>query len=90
MWKDIVDYPAYTDPDGLFLASNATRTYARGIAFAAMGCVDEALREQAIFARECADEKTSARILHNNVARDLFAIGAEMLAGEICYRPGKI
>jgi len=85
-WEQIIAQGLPTDP---VLYSNLTAMihYAKGVAHAALGQVDQALAEQALF-RAARARVPEERLLHNNRCQDLFAIAEEMLAGEIEYRRG--
>ncbi len=85
-WEEII---AQDLPDDPVLFSNLTAMihYARGVAHAALGQVDRALAEQALF-RAARARVPDTRLLHNNTCQDLFAIAEEMLSGEIAYRQG--
>jgi tetratricopeptide (TPR) repeat protein len=83
-WKEILELP---EPPAWQLATRADWHYARGIALAAQGRVDEAAFEQLAFAGAAA--KVPADYLHgNNPVAALLAIAREMLAGELDYRRG--
>ena len=60
-----------------------TYHYARGIALAAKGRVDEADRELAAVKKVLADPALDGPLFSPNMARSVFAIAPEMLAGEI-------
>ena len=62
--------------------------YARGIAFAATGKVDEAKHEQVKFL-EAKNRVPETSILFNNTSRDILGVAELMLAGEISYRAGE-
>lgn len=85
-WEEII---AQDLPDDPVLYANLTAMihYAKGVAHAALGQVDQALAAQVLFrvARAAVPEQ---RLLHNNRCQDLFAIAEEMLSGEIEYRRG--
>lgn len=85
-WEEII---AQDLPDDPVLYANLTAMihYAKGVAHAALGQVDLALAEQALF-RAARARVPETRLLHNNRCQDLFAIAEEMLAGEIEYRRG--
>jgi tetratricopeptide (TPR) repeat protein len=84
-WDEVLAQPDF--PEQLVI-SNALRHYARGIAQAALGRVDEATKERDQLATAIlkVDEKA---IVGNNSASDVLAIAARMLAGEIAFRSGK-
>lgn len=85
-WEQIIAQDLPADP---VLYSNLTAMihYAKGVAHAALGQVDQALAEQVLF-RAARARVPEERLLHNNRCQDLFAIAEEMLAGEIEYRRG--
>ncbi|MFU8880897.1 MAG: tetratricopeptide repeat protein [Rhodobacterales bacterium] len=85
-WEEII---AQDLPDDPVLYANLTAMihYAKGVAHAALGQVDQALAAQARFRAARADVPDQ-RLLHNNRCQDLFAIAEEMLSGEIEYRRG--
>lgn len=83
-WQEILREPA---PAPELLATNADWHYARGIALAALGRVDEAAFEQIAFEGACA--KVPAEYQHGtNSARAVLDVAREMLAGELEYRRG--
>jgi tetratricopeptide (TPR) repeat protein len=84
-WDDVLRYPEF--PASLTI-STALRHYARGVALAAQGKVDEATaeRDQLAAAILKVDEKAT---VGNSSAADVLAIAARMLAGEIAYRRGE-
>jgi tetratricopeptide (TPR) repeat protein len=83
-WEEILQEP---EPREELYAARAVWRYARGIALASLGRVEEALREQEAFvrAREAVPE---TRLLFNNPVKEILAVAAEVLAGEIEYRRG--
>ncbi len=85
-WEEII---AQDLPDDPVLYANLTAMihYAKGVAHAALGQVDEALAAQALF-RAARARVPDTRLLHNNRCQDLFTIAEEMLTGEIEYRRG--
>lgn len=87
-WDDILAEPMDTDGD-VFPTCIATGHYARGIAYASKGDVVNARAEQVKFRAALKDGggvPLSARVLHNNPAPSILAIGEDMLEGEILYR----
>ena len=83
-WDAILREP---EPAPELFATRADWHYARGIALAATGRVEEALFEQVAF--EGAAAKVPADYLHgNNSVAAVLAVAREMLAGEIDYRRG--
>lgn len=85
-WEEIIAQDLPEDPV-LFSNLTAMIHYAKGVAHAALGQVDRALAEQALF-RATRARVPETRLLHNNTCQDLFAIAEEMLSGEIEYRRG--
>jgi tetratricopeptide (TPR) repeat protein len=61
--------------------------YAKGVALAATGRVDEAREQKALFEAAVA-RVPGTRYVFNNTCHDILAVAAEMLAGEIEYRVG--
>jgi tetratricopeptide (TPR) repeat protein len=86
-WEEII---AQDLPSDQLLYANLTAMihYAKGVAHAALGQVEQALNEQARFCAARAKVPES-RLLHNNTCQDLFTIAEEMLSGEIAYRRGR-
>ena len=83
-WQEIIAEPLPADP-GLFCVTAAIMRYARGVALAAMGRVEEAQQEQDAFVAAVARVPES-RYLFNNTCLDILGVAAEMLAGELEYR----
>jgi tetratricopeptide (TPR) repeat protein len=83
-WNEILAEP---EPAPELFATRADWHYARGIALAALGRVEEAAFEQVAF--EGAAAKVPASYLHgNNSVAAVLAVAREMLAGELDYRRG--
>lgn len=83
-WEEILREP---EPAPELFATRTDWHYARGIAFAALGRVEEAAFEQVAF--EGALAKVPADYLHgNNKVVAVEAVAREMLAGELDYRRG--
>lgn len=81
-WDEIL---RESEPAPELLATRADWHYARGIALAALGRVDEAIFEQVAF--EGAAAKVPSNYLHgNNTVAAVLAVAREMLAGELDYR----
>ncbi|CAM9781967.1 unnamed protein product [Ascophyllum nodosum] len=92
MWDDILAEPL-PQSDKLYATTVATAYYARGIAYASKGLVDEAEMEQAKYSDAMKNPALSGRLLHNNVVISdegpcVLKVGESMLAGEIEYRKG--
>ena len=86
MWDEILAEP---EPAGdVHAAARAVRRYARGVALAALGRVDEARAEQAAFL-EAKAAVPESRLLFNNPVRPILEVATHVLAGEIEYRRGR-
>ena len=85
-WQEIIDTPLPEDQE-LYCVTTAMIHYARGVALAATGHVNEAEEEQRRFVA-AVGRVPDSRYLFNNVCLDILAIAAEMLAGELEYRKG--
>ncbi len=85
-WDDLVAHPLPDDAE-LYCTTAATIHYGRGVAHASKGQIPQARAEREAFAAAYARIPES-RYLFNNTARDILAIAAEMLDGEILYREG--
>lgn len=83
-WDDLIAQPLPADPE-LYCTTATTVHYGRGVAFAATGQLSEAHAERAAFAEAYARIPDS-RYLFNNTSRDILAVAAAMLDGEIAYR----
>lgn len=83
-WQEIIDEPAPQDPE-LFPVTIAMDHYAKGIAYAALGEIDHALRQQALFKEACS-RIPETRYFSNNSALDVLGVAEAMLAGELAYR----
>lgn len=85
-WREIIEEPL---PEDQLLWANLTATlhYAKGVAHAALGEVQDAETEQTKFltARDVMPED---RRLHNVLCLDQLAVAEAMLEGEIEYRKG--
>ncbi|HEY9265292.1 MAG TPA: hypothetical protein VIQ11_11860, partial [Mycobacterium sp.] len=86
-WDELIATPLPDDP-ALYCTTAATIHYGRGVAHAATGQLDQARAERASFA-EAYDRIPESRYLFNNTSRDILAIAAAMLDGEIAYRAGR-
>jgi tetratricopeptide (TPR) repeat protein len=84
-WDDILKEPK--PADHLPMTQSIWR-YARGVAYAATGKVDEAKHEQVAFL-ETKELVPETSILFNNTSRDILGVAEAMLAGEIAYRAGQ-
>ena len=85
-WDEILKEP---EPPEIFPIARAMRHHIRGIAYAAKGETAKAREEQKAF-REAAKKPAKDATFGNNKATDLFAVGDDMLEGEILVREGKM
>jgi tetratricopeptide (TPR) repeat protein len=85
-WDEILREPA---PPEIFPIARAMRHHIRAIAYAAKGETAKAREEQKAF-REAAKKPAKDATFGNNKATDLFAVGDDMLEGEILVREGKM
>jgi tetratricopeptide (TPR) repeat protein len=83
-WDELIAMALPTDRD-LYCATTATIHYGRGVALAATGRLAQAHAERAAFSAAY-DRIPGSRYLFNNTSRDILAVGAAMLDGEIAYR----
>ncbi|WP_067823717.1 tetratricopeptide repeat protein [Nocardia inohanensis] len=86
-WAEIIELPLPADPE-LYCVTTAMLHYAKGVAYSATGRVAEAEAEQLRFHAAVAAVPES-RTLFNNTCRDILAIAAAMLDGELLYRKGE-
>jgi tetratricopeptide (TPR) repeat protein len=86
-WDDLIAHPLPADTD-LYCTTAATIHYARGVAHAAKGQLPQALAERDAFTAAYSRIPES-RYLFNNTSRDILAVAAAMLEGEIAYREGQ-
>jgi tetratricopeptide (TPR) repeat protein len=87
-WAEILETPIPEDAE-LFCVTTAMIHYARGVAFAASGCIEEASAEQTQF-RAAIRRVPDTRYVFNNSCLDILAIASEMLDGELEYRRGNL
>jgi tetratricopeptide (TPR) repeat protein len=84
MWEEMLREP---EPRKELLAVRPVWHYARGVAFASLGRVEEAEREQELFlAAKSAVPET--RALFENSVTEILGVAEVFLAGEIEYRKG--
>ncbi|MHC5114174.1 MAG: tetratricopeptide repeat protein [Planctomycetota bacterium] len=83
-WEDILDEP---EPPAGLPVTRSIYHYARGLAYAATGRVEQAVAEHRAFAAARASVPETS-ILFNNTSRDILGVADQMLAGEIAYRRG--
>jgi glycosyltransferase involved in cell wall biosynthesis len=85
-WDEILKEPA---PPEIFPIAHAMGHHIRAIAYAAKGETAKAREEQKAF-REAAKKPAKDATFGNNKATELFAVGDDMLEGEILVREGKM
>ncbi|MCG6859598.1 MAG: tetratricopeptide repeat protein [Salaquimonas sp.] len=85
-WRELIAEPLPEDCE-LYCNMVATLHYAKGVAHAALGEVEDAERERELFLAAKA-KVPQTRLLHNNKCTDLLEIADAMQLGEIEYRKG--
>jgi tetratricopeptide (TPR) repeat protein len=86
-WDELISH-SIPDDANLYCTTAATIHYGRGVAHAAKGQLPQAHADREAFAAAY-DRIPESRYLFNNTARDILAVAAEMLDGEIAYREGR-
>lgn len=87
-WKEILEVE-WPKNRRLMLYRSSTLSFARGLAFAALGLTLEARKEADRFDNLRRDPEAEYRILHNNSIASILAVDWVMLQGEINYREEK-
>lgn len=87
-WQEIIDTPLPQDQE-LYCVTTAMIHYAKGVALAATGRIEEAEHERELF-EAALGRVPDTRYLFNNRCLDILAIAAEMLKGELEYRKGNV
>lgn len=82
MWDELLDEP---DPGEALPATRAVWRYARAVAFAALGRVEEAEQEQLSFAT-ARDAVPATRFLFGNPVSEILEVATHFLEGEVEYR----
>jgi tetratricopeptide (TPR) repeat protein len=83
-WQEIIDEPL-PDELSLYCVTTAFWQYAKGIAYAVLGDIENAQRQSDALRLALANVPHE-RIIFNNEARDIVAIAVAMLDGELEYR----
>ncbi|AGZ53308.1 hypothetical protein MKAN_25575 [Mycobacterium kansasii ATCC 12478] len=83
-WDELIAQPLPDNQD-LYCTTTATIHYGRGVALAATGQPAQADAERAAFTKAY-NRIPVSRCLFNNTCRDILAVAAAMLDGEIAYR----
>jgi tetratricopeptide (TPR) repeat protein len=84
-WEKILAEP---EPAGYLPAARALRHYARALAYAATGRIEQAEAEQTQFAQASQAVPEESR-LFQNTSRDILGVAEAMMRGEIAYRQGQ-
>ena len=84
LWKDILDSKLPQDQE-LYCVTTAMIHYAKGVAWAATGLIEEAEKERLQF-RDARKRVSPTRTLFNNSCLDILAVADAMLDGELSYR----
>ena len=85
-WQEILDHALPEDRE-LYCVTTAMLRYARAVAYASTGQVDEAEQEREAFVA-ARDRVPESRTMFNNTCLDILAVGEAMMTGEIEYRQG--
>lgn len=83
-WEDIISHPLPDEPK-LYSMTTAILHYAKGVAYAATGRINEAEEQSHLFHR-AVQQVQESRTLFNNKCQDILAVAAAMLNGELEYR----
>ncbi|PFH57764.1 hypothetical protein XA68_14591 [Ophiocordyceps unilateralis] len=86
-WHDVLALDSPADPE-LYCVTVALLHYARGIALAALGRLEEADDQRRLF-RDAVPRVKPSRTLFNNKCVDILCVADAMLDGEIEYRAGR-
>ncbi|KAF4497750.1 TPR domain containing protein [Fusarium agapanthi] len=87
-WEEIIDMPLPTDQE-LLCVTTATIHYAKGVAYAALGNVEESAKQRELFIAAKA-RVPPTRTQYPNKCLDVLAVAEAMLDGELEYRRGNI
>ncbi|MEM7127752.1 MAG: hypothetical protein AAF702_15565 [Chloroflexota bacterium] len=85
-WQEIIDAPMPGNST-LYSVTTGMFHYAKGIAYAATGQIEAAEIQSQLF-EQVLDTIPTTRLVFNNRAADVLAIGRAMLQGELAYRQG--
>jgi len=85
MWKELLAEP---EPPADLIATRAFWHYGRTVAFAALGQVKNARTELRLLT-QAYDAVPDSRLIGNNPAKTVLAVGLPMAEGELEYRRGK-
>lgn len=87
LWDDILALPLPSDSE-LYCTTTAMTHYARGLAYALTGRIEDALHARDAFLAALTRVPDS-RYLFNNTCRDILVVAGAMLDGELDYRRGR-
>lgn len=87
-WEEILKLPLPQDKL-LMLYRACSIHFARALAYAALGDVENAKSEADIYDKLSSHPSARERLLHNNIISRIFEVDAVMIRGEIAYREGK-
>ncbi|CAM1510961.1 Fc.00g084740.m01.CDS01 [Cosmosporella sp. VM-42] len=87
-WRDILELKVPEDQE-LYCVTTATIHYAKGVAWAATGNVEEGARERELFLK-AKERVPPSRMDYPNKCIDILNVGEAMLDGELEYRRGNI
>lgn len=87
-WEEIIEMPLPTDQE-LLCVTTATIHYAKGVAYAALGNVEESSKQRELFLAAKA-RVPPTRIAYPNKCLDVLDVAEAMLDGELEYRRGNI
>ena len=85
-WQEIIDEPLPKDQD-FYCVTTAMLHYAKTVAYAAKGNIEDAEKSKALF-YEAYARVPDSRYIFNNTCRDILAVAEAMLLGELKYRKG--
>jgi len=85
-WQDIIGTPLPGDP-GLYRVTTAMIHYAKGIAYAVTGHLENAQEQRELLAG-AVERVPPSRTVFNNTCQDILRVAAAMLDGELEYRRG--
>ena len=83
-WQEILDEPLPSEPK-LFCVTYAIWQYAKGIAHAVLGNIEEAVTQQSKLSA-AVSALPEERIIFHNDSKDVLEVAERMLAGELEYR----
>jgi len=86
-WRDILLLKFPKDSE-LMLYRSASLYFARALAYANLGGIDQAKEEAKCYEKLRANPEAKNRILHNNTVSDLLNVDSAMMKGEIAYFAG--